>query len=260
VARRLTTLHRAATARLRRRRGAATAVLGLAVGLAVAVSLGGLRPGAYWAEQRLAVAAAPVGVGRDDRVISVTLDSEVQVLTSSEVLEPVAQQVRFPGGTEGLREALGVTAVPNTRILVLRVTTPSSPLSRETVQVLASQFLAQRETAAEDRTAAAERVLGRQVQEVSGQLALLRAGRVSDDPLAVAAPLTQERLLAEQLSRLQAEIAAVTAAEGTAGSDVVAERSGAEPRTVLVVSGGMLGMLGGLLVHWSERRGPRRHP
>lgn len=241
-----------------RRQAWPTAVAGALVGLVLAGVLGGVRTGTFWSEVRVALDPTQVGVSVGERASTVTLDSEAQVVTSAGVIDPVADRLSFPDGSVGLREALTVGAVPNSRILVLRVSTGSSTLAEHTIDALTDEFLAARSEAASQRAAAAVRVLDGQVEEVTGQLTVLRAARTVEDSATESLPLTQERVLGEQLTALQGELASVQATTGAAGATVVDRRSGEEPRTVLLVSGTLLGLLVALVARWSSASRRRR--
>src|SRR5690606_24351083 len=83
----------------------------------------------------------------DTRPRLVSLDSDAQLLTSSRVLAAAAVALgdEAPtGGVAALRDALVVSAVPNSRVLIARYSDPSPDRAVTTCAAIVDAFLAER--------------------------------------------------------------------------------------------------------------------
>lgn len=237
-------------------------------------------PAVFVAQTMVEVPPRPTGADVDpDRPRLVSLDSDAQVLSSGAVLSEAAAVSEFPGGAGALAGSLGVSAIPNSRVLIVRVTHDNRATALRACGAIVAEFLESRAQAEREREATAVALLNEQLTDALDQLAALRANTRPDDPapalgLAEDVQLVRLRTLQEDLRRVAT---AGTTAPGTVLAPPVAPSDGARPMaSATVLSGLIIGvgagigtaslarsrLVNGPLLHRSDRRGSasRRQP
>jgi len=190
------------------------------------------------------------------------------------VLTRAADAVRFPGGAVGLRDSLDVSALPNTRVLVVRVTDVDRDRAVRACREVVDEFLRTRAAAEVARAAAATAALTAQIDDVLADLTLLTAADPGADPEAGAGE-TGETVAADdataalydRLALLREELriasASASAAPGTVVSAADAPATGVRPGAAgALLSGLLLGSGAGLglaALRTAPTAGPRPH-
>ena len=182
---------------------------GVLIGIAVAALVLLWRPESYVAAARVTLTAYAVAPGMDtDRPIWISPDSDAQVLSSLPVLTAAAQRTDFPGGADALASRMAVSAVPNSRILVVRIRDIDPDRAIATASAVVEEFLALRGESALIRAETARSTLGLQIRSVSEQLASFRATVLAGGLLDERAR-AREQQLTDRLDDLQADVAHV---------------------------------------------------
>jgi uncharacterized protein involved in exopolysaccharide biosynthesis len=236
-------------------------VTGLVLGLVFAIS----QPVVYSAVSRIAltpqeaVAAPEPDVGAP-RLVS--LDSDAQLLASTSVLAAAAASLSFPATADALAEELIVSAVPNSRVLIVRLEDSVAAHALEATDAIVTAFLTARAAAAESRSSAARASLTTQIDDVTERLVELQGG-AGTGSISFLADQLEERQLNAQLDDLRAALAALPTAEADPGLVVSpARQRGAGQRPMAagtVAAGVLLGLVSGLGLAWlSDRSRPRR--
>lgn len=206
-----------------------------------------LTPPLYVAQAKVAVTAQPTGADLDpDRPRLVSLDSDAQVLSSSAVLARAAETSAFPGGASALADKLGVSAVPNSRVLIVRVSHPDRDVALRASGAVVDAFLSTRAETDRARADAAADTLGLQIDDVLARLVALQASAAtgSTDPSRATSvvELADEELA--RLAELEAELRRVTSAGSAAPGTVVAPpdapAGGARPMAPATAVAGIL--------------------
>lgn len=197
------------------------AVLGATVGGILVTA----SPPLYTAQTKIAVTAQPTGADLDpDRPRLVSLDSDAQVLSSGAVLTRAAAAAAFPGGAPALTGALGVSAVPNSQVLIVRVSHPDRDTALRASDAVVTEFLRTRAEAEQVREDVAAAALRLQISEVLDRLAALQAaapaGGGEPDASIAALELADEELA--RLAELEGDLRRVTTAGSIAAGVVVA--------------------------------------
>ncbi|QYJ04215.1 hypothetical protein KUV85_00610 [Nocardioides panacisoli] len=179
--------------------------------------------------------AGPIAGARD-----ITIDTEAALVLSERTLQPVAVQQAANGGpdTDDLREALQVTAVPNTDLLVVRFRAADPAVAQQGAEEVADSYLASRQAYLERRRQSL-------VSELRGVLKELPTG----DPAAIR--------VSEQLN---VAINRLLADKQSVGRLVRVVPASAESpdRAVTTVSGLGLGLLVGVALALAARLRPVR--
>lgn len=231
--------------RLLRRHRKWTIALAL-VGLGVSILLVVNQPLLYTARSRLAVTPQDVTlqtIEESTRRQLVSLDSDAQVLSSTRVLDRAATATGVPGGITELRDRLGVSALPNSRVLIVSVAHPEPATAVELAAAVVDAFLADRAESGERRVEAARADLEQQLESVSERLAALRASNPLGDEIVLSGQQAEEQQLSEQVTALQGELVRAAATAGDAGVVIVPARitaAGSRPMAVATVSSGLL--------------------
>lgn len=212
--------------------------------LVVALVLGALigtvlffgQPGVSTAVTTIVVTPQEVSPGVDlERPNLISLDSDAQVLTSVRVLGRAAQATGFPGGIEALERETVVSAIADSRVLVVRVSDVRPELAVAAAAAIADEFLRVRADAANVRGEAARARLEEQVGSVSDRLVALRAPASASAGVLLTGELIEEQELTDTLSELQAELARTVTGAADPGRIVL-------PATVLGPPGRPMGL------------------
>jgi len=226
----------------------AMALLGGAVGVAMVT----YWPAVYVAQAKVMTAAMPSGIEADpDRPRLVSIDSDAQLMISTTVLARAAEAAEFPGGLDALRDSVEVSAVPNSRVLIVGVTHPDRAAALRGSGEVVGEFLRVR---AEAAAAADDLAAARIEARVGAVLDQLAEHRVADGGGATSiGVLSLDATETELLDRLRVltEEKATAAATSTAGGAMVsppaAPMRGSRPlAAATVVSGLLIGTMAGV--------------
>lgn len=231
----------------------ALTLLGALAGTAIMLT----QPVLYVAESRVAV--TPQDVTRPtaadvSRRQLLSLDSDAQLLTSTRVLDEAAATSGFAGGAIALQDRLRVSAVLNSRVLIVQVSHPDRSVAVDATAAVVEAFLADRAAEARRRAEEVRADIEAQIATVLEQLGSLQTP-LPNQPIA-AADLTR------QLAALNTELVLATATADDVGIVVrpaTAHGDGHRPMAAATVcSGVLLGAAAGLMVAgWSP---PHRRP
>lgn len=231
-----------------------------------------LSPPLYVAQTKVAVTAQPTGADIDpDRPRLVSLDSDAQVLSSGAVLARAAEISVFPGGAAALADSLSVSAVPNSRVLIVRVSHPDRDVALRASGAVVSEFLRTRADTDRVRADTATAALDLQISDVLARLVALRAsaatGATGTDLGTTVVELADDELA--ELAELEGELRRVTSA-GSAPPGTVVAPPDAPPQGIrpmapaTAVTGVLLGAVTGVtaagtgLTAWLSARRRRR--
>ena len=136
---------------------------------------------------------------------NVSVDSDAQVVRSTRVLRRAAEVSEFVGGYEELDRNLDITALPNSRVLKLRVSSTQATLSRDAAAAVAETFLDVRRAAIERVEEEERTALEGEIEEVGARLAALltQSQRVG----AATALELEEGRLTDRLEELELQLA-----------------------------------------------------
>lgn len=220
----------------------ALALVGVGVGILLVVN----QPLLYTARSRVAVTPQDVtlqSIEESTRRQLVSLDSDAQVLSSTRVLGRAATATGVPGGITELRDRVGVSALPSSRVLIVSVAHPDPAAAVELTTAVVDAFLADRAESGERRVEAARADLEQQLESVSERLAVLRASNPLGDDVVLPSQQAEEEELSEQVTALQGELVRAAATAGDAGVVIVPARitaAGSRPMAVATLSSGLL--------------------
>ncbi len=211
-------------------------IIALGLGLLVGAVLFVRQPSISTAVTRIAVTPQEVSPGFDlDRPTLISLDSDAQVLTSLQVLSWAAEASAYPGGLEALERDTTVSAIADSRVLVLRVSNVKPDLAIAAGTEIADEFLRVRAEAANVRGEAARARLEEQIGQVSDRLVVLRGTAQASGGILLTGQQIEEQQLTASLSALQAELARTVTSAADPGRVVL-------PATVLRPAGRPMGL------------------
>ena len=233
------------------RRHRRTLIIALGLGLLVGGVLFVRQPTISTAVARIAVTPQEVSPGVDlERPTLISLDSDAQVLTSVRVLSRAAESTEYPGGFEGLEQDTAVSAIADSRVLVLRVSNVQPELAISAATAIADEFLRVRADAANVRGEAARARLAEQVGRVSDRLVVLRGTAEASGGILLTGQQIEEQELTASLSALQAELARTVTSAADPGRVVlpatVLRPAGRPMGLATLASGALLGAAAGL--------------
>ena len=231
---------------------AALTLLGAAAGSTLVVR----SPVEYVAQESVAVTPQPTGAQIDpDRPSLVSLDSDAQILSSGDVLTRAAATSGFTGGADALAESLDVSARPNSRVLIVRVTSDDRDSAVAACAAVVDEFLQTRAATETQRAQATAAKLSAEIASVLDGLSALDTAVPGDSTDAATSASAASQLardqqlarLADLEDQLRVVTTAATALPGTITSAASAPASGARPMAgATVASGLLLGALTGV--------------
>lgn len=224
-------------------------VTGLLIGLALAVG----QPREFSAVSRVALTPQESVAAPEDApqaLLLVSLDSDAQLLESTSVLGAAAATLDWHVTAVGLTNGLIVSAVPNSRVLIVRYDNPVATRAIDGCNAIVTAFLKARAAAAGQRSATARASLEQQISDVSAQLFALQATASAPGENVLADQL-QRAALNAQLEDLRINLAQLPSETSDPGIVVSpARQRGSGQRsmaTATVTSGILLGLIVGLL-------------
>lgn len=200
--------------------------------------------------------------GRTSGVIN--LDTEAQLVQSSEVAARAAEALESPTGTEELADHLSITVPPNSQVLSIAYEGGSPAAAQAGAQAFAQAYLDNRRELAQADVDAAVATFSEERAEKADELRDVSAdlGDLDADDPARPYIENQQQILTQQVNALDAQIREVSNANTRPGrviSDAVPPSSPAGfSSRLFLLGGGMLGLLLGLAAAlFRERTDPR---
>ena len=226
-------------------------VLTVVVSLALASAYLVVAPREYTSRTSVLVTAtSPEGTASGSRPVEINLDTEAQLLTSTDTVTAAAELLDLSTGELGdLAERVSVTVPPNTDILTIAFVAGSRAAAREGAEAFADAYLGVRRATAEEALDAQFTALQDRVGAVTAQIEQVTAAG-EDLPEGSAQRLrNDERLvnLAAALAALNSQQNQVRATPVTPGRVITQATSPASPSSPDVVLGLAAGLLLGLL-------------
>lgn len=232
-------------------------LLGLLVGLALALAALHYRPQSYTSEAKVQVAANSLDsttLANARTTGEVNLDTEAQLVTSATVAERAKKLLRDSAPTRDIASRVAVTVPPNTSILDISYTAGSAVAAKQGAHAFAQAYLDNRAGVAAKQSklltqARQDQIkkLTAQLQDVTGKLAALPPNSPE-----LAFDQAQSDLLKTQISQLTAELTTLTASDlgpGQIITDAQEPTNPASPSPLIFLAGGvMAGLLLGLCV------------
>ncbi|WP_431711839.1 hypothetical protein [Glutamicibacter uratoxydans] len=210
----------------------------VACGLLVGGAITGLRPPVYSAQTSILLAPTPLHLSaiESSSPRSITVDTEAALVLADRTVRAV--QTRYPElGYYDLRERVEITATANTRILHLKFTDSDLARAVDVTDMLSRNYLQMRQEYLTDRR-------NQILNELQDQLLTLDVVNTAEDG--------DPNLTADESRRVfQETVIDLTVSDTTAGQ-VLRAPEGKTARNqpeVLIVSLGLVGLLGGLALH-----------
>lgn len=236
-------------------------VLATTLGCVAGAVAGLLLPKTYEARARVLVSASS-GLGQPSPVrltdASVNLDTESQIITSDLVLADVAKSV---GKTPmALAKAIDISVPPNSSVLTIAYSAPSTEEAIAVTDTLAAKYLANRIDLAAKQKEASRADISKQIDAAATRLGVLEQARLaaapqSADALRSEAESDAARTLITGLYQSLATLDASPRPGGLVIQQARISESATKPnRLMLLVSGGVLGGLSGLIVQLLRER------
>jgi len=230
---------------------AAAVVVGLAVGAAFEIQRGRV----YAATVEIITSNGPIGISAQSpqlegvRVIPPSVDTEAALLESDQVLRPAAKKLGHGHTAAKLRRSIGVVAPQGTRALVLTYRARTAAHAREGVVEIGRQYVAL-------RTRLNRTQRKRQLIQLSHDLGRLLDGERAADNSALAQAL--ERPAVKSVANALATLRTTLASPAKLTSNVPSIESSRPNAPVALVTGGLLGLLGGVALALLRQERRRR--
>lgn len=237
-----------------RRRWWIIALAGL-LGLLAGVALYAQMPTRYVARAQVQVTPTGAEITPQQNAGSrtqgaVNLDTEAQLVTSTQVAVRAANALKQPGQGPKLVKNVSVTVPANTSILEISYAAPTAAAAQQGAQVFAQGYLDERASVAADTISARVKGLtgqrdglANQLRDVAGQVQTLAP---SSSGHAVA--LSQQSVLSQQVADLNNQIAQLQGTPVTPGSIVLMPRLPSSPASPKLSLNLLSGLIAGLLV------------
>ncbi|WP_236830756.1 Wzz/FepE/Etk N-terminal domain-containing protein [Blastococcus sp. KM273128] len=199
------------------RRQWAAVLLGLVLGVAVALAYLVVAPREYTSVTAVLVTATDAdsvgGTGRDE----INLDTEAQLLTSTETVSAAAEALDVPADElDDLADRVGVTVPPNTEILRISFVGSSAQSAQAGARAFADAYLDGRRATAEDALELQDDALQERIDVVGEQL------RQATEAVATLPNGTPERgRAADQAAALNQQLASLGAQQNQVRSETV---------------------------------------
>jgi Mrp family chromosome partitioning ATPase/capsular polysaccharide biosynthesis protein len=194
----------------------------------------------------------------------VNLDTEAQIVTSSVVAKAAGEDLGSSDTPRALAKKVSVTVPANTSVLAITYTASSADGARAGAEAFAEAYLKNREALAEDainaqRDRLQERIddLGKQLLTIGQRIHALPAGSAQR-----AYEQSRRGLLVRQIASISDQYVNLNASETTPGSIITDPQVPTAPSSpnlvIILASGGLLGLLVGVLLAFLVDRRDRR--
>lgn len=241
-------------------------LVGLLVGFVVGLAAMQIVPPTYTSSANVLVSpvdlpgqSGNVAGGRTNDAIN--LDTESQLVTSAAVAEGAKKLMKSDESAQTLADRVSVSVPPNSSVLTIAYDGGTPEEAARGAHYFAESYLANRKATAESSGEALASTLKKQVKDLEKQLKKV-TGRIAELPLNSTdrqLASAEQNVLTSQLSSLNAQLAPLEDLEVNPGriiTDAAPPSSPSQPVPVLfLVSGAMLGLLGGLVFAALRDRG-----
>jgi Mrp family chromosome partitioning ATPase len=229
-------------------------LLCLALGIGLAVAYIQLAPREYRSTASVLVTATdPSGSTTAGRNTVINLDTEAQLVTSTETVAAAAKTLGVStDDTRALADSVGVSVPPNTEILDITFTGDTAAEAQNGAQAFADAYLAQRDATAQATIEAAAKALQDRIDAVNTQVAAaLREGaKLPENSPELQRNDDQVASLQNQLTDLGGQLNLVRSETVSAGRIVTQPRlptSPSSPDPLIALGAGiLLGLVGGV--------------
>lgn len=167
----------------------------LALALMLTVAVYWCKPPRFEARSDIVVVAIPSFSGQS-RIVDISIDSAVQLLTSDQVLGTTARALNYSGGPDGLVDDLIISPVVNSRILRLYVRNEDPDLALHAVEMLSEELLLARSTRLERSSQVRLAEINARLQAIGSELDSIDSGTALSS-LDASALLVDERTALE---------------------------------------------------------------
>jgi uncharacterized protein involved in exopolysaccharide biosynthesis/Mrp family chromosome partitioning ATPase len=230
-------------------------VVSVAVATGLAAGYTAVAPPEY--TSTTSVLVTPTGIPSDSSTAtrdstSINMDTEAQIITSTEVISQVADSLGHTGDLEELAGRVTIAVPPNTEILDISYAGPTALEAKEGAEAFATAYLLDRAGNAESRVEAEQQTLQARIDDLDARLASVTQAiaALPADSAGRAYNEAQASSLNDQLSELSAQLNELDAFTVDAG-DIITEASlpaaPSSPDLLLNLAAGiLLGLLAGL--------------
>jgi capsular polysaccharide biosynthesis protein len=183
---------------------------------------------------------------------TINMDTEAQIITSTEVVIAVAEALGHTVDVQELAERVTIAVPPNTEILDISYTGPSAAQARQGAEAFAIAYLVNRGTTAENSVEAEQATLQARIDDLDARLASVTEATAAlpEDSAARAYNEAQASGLNDQLGDLNAQLNELNAFRGTPGEIITRASLPTAPSSpqglLTVAAGALLGLLAGV--------------
>ncbi|MCW2537066.1 MAG: lipopolysaccharide biosynthesis protein [Modestobacter sp.] len=228
----------------------------IALGVGLAVAYTSTAPREYTSKTSVLVTATGVdeqsasGVRTTNNDIN--LDTEAQLVTSTEIVAAAAEGIGYTGDTATLADRVSITVPPNTEILEIGYTGATAAEARDGAEAFATAYLDNRRAAAEDTLQATRDSLQSRIDDLTEQLETVSAA------IAGLPPGSAERAFNEaQATSLNSQIGSLGTQLNQVGATIVSPgrvitnaslpRAPSSPDLLIdIAAGALIGLLAGV--------------
>jgi capsular polysaccharide biosynthesis protein len=197
--------------------------------------------------------ASPSDTASNPRSAStINMDTEAQIITSTEVVTSAAQALGYAGGAQELAGRVTITVPPNTEILDISYAGPTASEARRGAEAFAAAYLANRESSAKSDVEAEQSSIQARINDVNARLVTATGAAAAQPPNSAARAYNEAQAssLNNQLSGLSTELNALkafTVSPGKVITKASLPTSPSSPKLMLsLAAGALLGLLGGV--------------
>jgi Mrp family chromosome partitioning ATPase/capsular polysaccharide biosynthesis protein len=194
----------------------------------------------------------------------VNLDTEAQIVTSSVVAKAAGEDLGSSDTPRALAKRVSVTVPANTSVLAITYAAGTKEGAQAGAKAFADAYLKNREGLANDKVAAQRDRLQKRIDDLGKQLLTIgqRIQTLPPDSAERSYEQSRRALLVRQIASINEQYVNLDASETVPGSIITDPQTPTAPAspnvTIIVASGGLLGLLVGVLVaFWIDRRDRR---
>ena len=228
----------------------------VAMGVGLAVAYTSIAPREYTSMTSVLVTATDPGeqsaAGSRTSANNINLDTEAQLVTSTEIVTAAAEAIHYAGDPATLPDRVSITVPPNTEILDISYTGETAADAQAGAEAFATAYLDNRRNAAEGALQATRDSLQSRIDDLTGQLEKASAN-VAGLPAGSAERAfneAQANSLNNQISSLGTqlnEVGSTIVSPGRVITNASVPQSPSSPRLLIdLAAGALVGLLAGV--------------
>ncbi|MEJ5946302.1 Wzz/FepE/Etk N-terminal domain-containing protein [Pseudokineococcus basanitobsidens] len=230
--------------------------LGVIIGVLAGIAYSALAPPRFEATASVLVRSTAVGTDSTDNSPNddVNLDTQAQIVQSTDVTTRARDALGTPLSPEELRDHVTVSVPPNSQVMSITFAAPTAAGAADGAQAFAEAYLDERQQEGQESVEAQVQTLDSQLDSLRSDLAAASdANAVLPDSADTAALTADQRsIIVDQISEVRTRLTPLLGAEVSGGrviTPAVTPSSPAAPVLVIDVAAGLvLGLLLGVAV------------